>query len=195
MELSSDGGKTWKECRIEQSEGKVQPTVLELAPNHLIAFLRSRAADSIYQTTSSDGCNWTPPKATALPNNNAAIQSFRLHDGNIVIAFDNAHDTWVAGKKLPSLRKPLTVALSDDNGATWKYVRDIETGRPGFGLAERKVERPGREEYSYPSIVQTHDGLIHVAFTFRRQTLKIVSFQEDWLRHGDSEGVYKKPNR
>ena len=191
-ELSRDAGKTWTECPIEQSFGKVQPTVLELAPGHLIAFLRSRAADSIYQTTSTDGCTWTPPQATVLPNNNAAIQAFRLNNGHIVIAFDNARDTMEAGKKISALRKPLTVALSEDGGTTWKYVRDIETGRPGFGLAEKKVEKPGREEYSYPSIVQTHDGVIHVAYTFRRQTLKIISFREDWLRHGDSEGVYRK---
>jgi predicted neuraminidase len=36
---------------------------------------------------------------------------------------------------------------------------------------------------SYPSIVQTRDGLIHVAYSYRgRQCIKYVRFTEDWVR-------------
>lgn len=190
-ELSRDAGKTWKECEIPDSFGKVQPTVIESNKGGLIAFFRSRAADWIYQSASADGCHWSIPEKTVLPNNNASVQAFRLHNGHIVIAFNNSQNTVRDGKRVSALRKPLTVALSEDDGSTWKYARDIETGRSGFGQAERSVKVPGREEYSYPSIYQTADGLIHVAYTFRRQTIKIVSFNEDWLRNGGTEGLYR----
>jgi predicted neuraminidase len=191
--LSRDEGKTWKECLIPQSFGKVQPSVVQVSSTKLIAFFRSRAADSIFRSVSSDGCKWTVPEPTTLPNNNASVQAFRLRNGHIVIAFDNSKDTVEGGKKISALRKPLTVALSEDEGNTWKYVRDLEVGREGFGQAERKVGKPGREEYSYPTILETRNGVIYVAYTFRRQTIKVVSFREDWLRHGDSVGVYRKP--
>jgi len=191
--LSRDEGKTWKECLIPQSFGKVQPTIVQVSSTKLIAFFRSRAADSIFRSVSFDGCKWTVPESTALPNNNASIQAFRLRNGHIVIAFDNSKDTVEGGKRISAPRKPLTVALSEDEGETWKYVRDIEVGREGFGQAERKVNKPGREEYSYPTILETRDGVIYVAYTFRRQTIKVVSFSEDWLRHGDSVGVYREP--
>lgn len=173
-QISSDRGKTWKECFMAGSQGKVQPTVVLLGPGHLLAFLRSRASDFIWRSTSSDGCTWTPAVPTQLPNNNASVQLFRLRDGHLVLAFDNSN----------SLRKPLAIALSDDSGRTWPWVRNLETGRPGFGSEEQKPKVPGREEYSYPSVMQSRDGTIYVAFTFRRQTIKVISFQEAWIRKG-----------
>ena len=53
-----------------------------------------------------------------------------------------------------------------------------------FGSEEQKPKVPGREEYSYPSVMQSRDGKIYVSFTYRRQTIKVVSFEEDWLRMG-----------
>jgi predicted neuraminidase len=91
-----------------------------------------------------------------------------------VLAFDNSN----------TVRKPLAVALSEDGGATWPWVRNIEQGRPGYGSEEQKPKSPGREEYSYPSIIQSREGSIYVAFTYRRQTIKVVSFGEGWIRQG-----------
>lgn len=191
IKLSKDEGRTWKECPMPGSMGKVQPTVVMLAPNHLVAFLRSRASDFIYTSSSSDGCHWSEARPTALPNNNASVQAFRLHDGNIVMVFDNSSADRSGPKPIAGLRKPLSIAMSEDGGKTWKYVRDIERGRPGFGEAQQRPKEPGREEYSYPSVIQTSDGTIMVAFTYRRQTIKVVSFTEDWIRKGDTVGKYK----
>jgi predicted neuraminidase len=190
-ELSKDRGKTWRECMMAGSMGKVQPTVVQLAPGRLFAFLRSRASDFIYQSTSADGCTWTPAAPSALPNNNASVQLFRLHNGHLVLAFNNSSSKNINGTASVGLRKPLSVALSEDEGKTWRYVRDIETGRPGYGMAEQKPKQPGREEYSYPSIMQSEDGKIYVAFTYRRQTIKVVSFDEDWIKHGTTAGQFK----
>ena len=181
-EIIRDHGATWKECAMAGSEGKIQPSVVSLAPGRLLAFFRSRASDFIYSSTSSDGCVWSPATATVLPNNNASIQAFRLHDGHLVMAFNNSSKRSAGG----GLRKPLSVALSLDGGSTWPYVRDIEEGRPGYGLAEQTPKEPGREEYSYPSILETRDGEILVAFTYRRQTIKVVSISETWIKQKSS---------
>ena len=190
-ELSSNGGKSWKECVMAGSMGKVQPTVVKLAPDKLLAFLRSRASDFIYRSTSTDGCTWTPATPTSLPNNNASVQLFRLQDGDLVLAFDNSSSRHQGTATAIGLRKPLSVALSEDGGQTWPYVRDIEVGRASYGMAEQHPKVPGREEYSYPSIMQSADGHIYVAFTYRRQTIKVVRFDEDWIRHGSTAGEFK----
>jgi len=190
MKLSSDEGKTWKECDVPQSFGKVQPSVVRSSEGEFVSFFRSRASDWIYRSTSKDGCHWSSPTKTVLPNNNASVQAFRLRNGHIVIAFNNSQERMEEGKKVGAFRKPVTVALSEDDGLTWKYARDVERGRPGFGLAERNVKVPGREEYSYPTILQAANGRIYVAYTFRRQTVKVVSFDENWLRQGATEGIY-----
>ena len=191
MKLSADEGKTWKECEVPESFGKVQPTVVKSADGGLVSFFRSRASDWIYRSVSKDGCHWSAPEKTALPNNNASVQAFRLRNGHLVMAFNNSQERMENGKRAGALRKPVTVALSEDDGRTWKYARDVETGRPGFGLAERNFKAPGREEYSYPTILQSADGKIHIAYTFRRQTMKLVTFDETWLRNGTTEGLYR----
>jgi predicted neuraminidase len=181
-EISQDQGVTWTECVMAGTQGRIQPSIVSLAPGHLLAFFRSRASDFIYRSTSSDGCIWSPATATILPNNNASVQAFRLCDGHVVMAFDNSSKSSANG----GLRKPLSVALSLDGGNTWPYARDIEEGRPGYGLAEQTPKEPGREEYSYPSIMGTRKGEILVAYTYRRQTIKVVSITEDWIRQGGS---------
>ena len=36
-------------------------------------------------------------------------------------------------------------------------------------------------EYSYPSVLQTSDGYIHITYTFNRETIKYVKFTESWI--------------
>lgn len=191
VELSKDKGHTWTECPMPGTLGKVQPSIVMLAPNRLAAFLRSRASDFIYTSSSSDGCHWSHATPTVLPNNNASVQAFRLKDGHVVMVFDNSSVDRSGPRPTGGLRKPLSIGLSDDGGRTWKFVRDIERGREGFGEAQQSPKTPGREEYSYPSVIQTGDGTIMVAFTYRRQTIKVVSFKENWIRQGGTVGKYK----
>jgi len=174
MELSSDHGKTWKDCPVPASDGKIQPTVVELAPGNLLALFRSRGSDFIYRSESTDGCTWTAPTATSLPNNNASVQMKHLRDGHLVLVFNNSK----------TVRKPVTIAVSRDGGKTWPFLRDLELGREGYGAAEGKPKTPGREEYSYPTVTQMRDGKIIVAFTYRRETIKVMSFDESWIRTG-----------
>jgi predicted neuraminidase len=96
--------------------------------------------------------------------------------------FDNSSVDRRGPKPTGGLRKPLSIALSDDKGLSWKYLRNIDIGRPGYGQAERDAKMPGREEYSYPTVIQTADGKIMVAYTFRRQTIKVVAFKESWIK-------------
>jgi predicted neuraminidase len=184
VKISGDKGAHWKECTVPDSNGYVQPDVIQLN-GHYLAFFRSRYADYIYRSASDDGCTWTAPRKTQLPNNNSSIQVTKLANGHLVLAFNNVSSVVVKGKPQAGPRKPLSVALSEDGGETWRWVRDLETGLP----AARQLpadpigkDQPGREEYSYPSIVQTPDGKINVAYTYRRFTIKTVRFDEGWIR-------------
>jgi hypothetical protein len=108
-----------------------------------------------------------------------------LKDGRIALAFNNTRAVIVDGKPATGPRRPLTVALSSDGGETWSSFRNIEVGQPVIAgdpsNAKPMKKEPGREEYSYPSILQMRDGKIVVAYTFRRQTIKVVMFPESWI--------------
>ncbi|HMC28368.1 MAG TPA: exo-alpha-sialidase, partial [Verrucomicrobiae bacterium] len=55
-------------------------------------------------------------------------------------------------------RSPLNVAVSSD-GKLWQAAAVLE-------------EPPG--EFSYPAVIQTSDGLVHVTYTWKRQRVKHV---------------------
>ena len=184
IKISGDQGTNWKDCAIPDSNGYVQPNVVRLQNGHYLAFFRSRYADYIYKSTSYDDCTWTAPQKTQLPNNNSSIQVAKLTNGHLVIAFNNVRAVVANGKPQTGPRKPLSVALSEDGGETWGWVRDLETSIPRAGDESR------REEYSYPSILQAADGRINVAYTYRRFTIKIVRFDENWLKIGTTTGTF-----
>ncbi len=184
VKVSKDAGKTWQECRIPGSNGYVQPSVVKQG-DHYVAFFRSRFADSIFRSTSVDGCAWTAPLATSLPNNNASIQAVALKDGRIAMVFNRAHAEPVTGKPGTGPRVPLVVAISDDEGKSWLEQRVLEAGRragedPVSYAAHVKADSE-YDEYSYPSVLQAKDGRLWAAFTYRRKTIKVVSFYERWV--------------
>jgi predicted neuraminidase len=183
VEVSADSGKTWKECDVEGSGGFVQMNILKISDNSLIAFYRSRYADWIYQSESSDGCAWTAPHATKLPNNNASIQATRLKDGHLVMVFNNTQAEFKPEHTDTASRRILSVALSEDDGKTWPWIRDLEN--PTISQPILPLEDA---EYSYPAVIQTADGLIQAAYTFRRETIKCMTFSEDWIKHGTTTG-------
>lgn len=186
VKISKDSGTTWTDCEVPNSGGLVQMNVIKLDQDHLIAFFRSRYADWIYRSESSDGCHWSAPVATQLPNNNASIQAIRMADGHLVMVFNNSQAGTTRDNPRTASRESVSVALSTDDGKTWPWVRDMQPGLapPTF--------RPGEDaEYAYPSVVQSANGMIRVAFTFRRETIKYMTFKEQWIKDGSTNGVFK----
>lgn len=185
VKISKDNGKTWTGCEVPGSGGLVQMNIVKLSSDQLIAFFRSRYADWIYKSRSTDGCHWRTPVATQLPNNNASIQAVRLKDGHLVMAFNNAQAATTRGKPRAAARKILSVALSVDGGRTWPWVKDVQNGD------EPPTSQPGEDsEYSYPSVVQSPNGMIQLAFTFRRETIQYMTFDEHWIEQGTTKGTF-----
>jgi predicted neuraminidase len=186
VKISKDNGKIWTSCEVPGSGGLVQMNIVEISAHQLLAFFRSRYADWIYRSSSSDGCHWSTPLATQLPNNNASIQVTPLADGHLVMAFNNLQATTTRGAPATAGRTILSVALSTDEGKTWPYVRDVQSGLepPRFYAGEKP-------EYAYPSVTQSRNGLIQLAFTFRRATIKYMEFPESWIKGGGTAGTFK----
>ncbi|MGC2638025.1 MAG: sialidase family protein [Acidobacteriaceae bacterium] len=202
VEITRDQGRTWKECAIPGSNGLVQPDAIELAAHRFVAFFRSRYADWVYSSRSEDGCTWTKPEATEIPNNNSSIQVARLRDGHLVMAFNNIQAGTMRSKARSAARWPLSVALSTDGGKTWPWVRDVDIGAgvpqetvpqtmAGMDVREEMQDfLEHRIEYSYPSIVAMDDGTIAMEYTYRRRTIKYVAFDEGWIKQGTTLGYF-----
>lgn len=168
--ISADGGQHWSRYgRMVADAGTAQPSIVELEGGHLMALLRTRnywngenpAWAWIYRADSYDyGRNWSRPAPIALPNNNSGLQLLRLDDKALVLAYNHQ------GKRL---RSPLNISLSYDEGQSWPICHELE------------AFASDGSEYSYPALAQTPDGIIHVAYTYRRTHIKHVAIDEEWL--------------
>ena len=75
-------------------------------------------------------------------------------------------------------RAPMTLAISTDDGRSWSQ-RDVEIG-DGYCLTNNSRDQSNRE-LSYPSVKQTSDGALHMAFTYHRRAIKHVRVTEPWV--------------
>jgi predicted neuraminidase len=211
VRISGDGGRTWQEYEVPDSTGCVHMDVSQLRDGSLLALFRSRWADNIYSSRSTDrGRTWSSPKPTSLSNNNSSIQLTQLADGRLALVFndinaegiterrtslyDDIEEEAGAGLNEPTVkageraavwgvpRAPMTLAISEDGGRTWPYKRNLEVG-DGYCMTNNSRERLNRE-FSYPSIKQGPDGLLHIAFTYFRQAIKYVRVPDAWVKAG-----------
>jgi predicted neuraminidase len=127
----------------------IQPTILRHGENRLQILCRSKGLDRVVTAWSYDaGDTWTSLAATNLPNPNSGIDAVTLDDGRHALVYN--HTT--------RGRSPLNIAISAD-GLKWKIAATLE-------------DTPG--EYSYPAVIQTHDGMLHVTYTWKRRRVKHV---------------------
>ncbi|HNR35134.1 MAG TPA: exo-alpha-sialidase [Candidatus Hydrogenedentes bacterium] len=163
-----DGGDTWT-VRGYIPTGNFragQPSVIQRADGSLFAVLRN--APYILQSESADnGSTWTEAVPMTLRCPHAGISMCRFDNGHLALVFNDSSIK----------RTPLSVALSEDEGRTW---------RPPVALESN----PG--EYSYPCVMQSSDGHIHVTYSFLRKTIKHVEFNEHWIHLLSPEPAGKK---
>jgi predicted neuraminidase len=208
VKVSSDGGRTWSEHPVPDSKGCVHMSVVDLRDGTLAAFFRSRWADNVYASRSTDGGRtWSAPEPTELPNNNSSIQAARLSNGHVAVVFNESSAADATERRLSLYddiedeggdaipeprpepgkrstfwgvpRAPMTVAVSEDGGRTWPRRRNLEVG-DGYCMTNNSRERLNRE-FSYPSVTQAPDGALHIAYTYYRQAIKHVRIAEDWI--------------
>jgi predicted neuraminidase len=140
----------------QQQHGVIQPTVWEHAPGQLSMLMRAtQGVGFVCAARSADyGRTWSAVSLTDIPCPNSGLDAVRLVDGRIVLACNPTHQG----------RTPLSLLVSENNGATWPWRADLET-------------EPG--EYSYPSIIQASDGRVHVVYTWCRMRIQHVALDLD----------------
>jgi predicted neuraminidase len=156
FELSRDLGHHWKVIG-PINEGiafdAIQPSILTYEDGSMQILCRTMQ-DVISESWSVDGgLSWSPMIATELPNPNAGTDALTLKDGRQLLVYNHS----VRGRKAPG-RGLLNVALSRD-GKSWKPVLTLENQKG---------------EFSYPAVIQTADGLVHISYTYNRQSIKHV---------------------
>ena len=153
FERSSDLGKTWSKVAPPASDAAgevdaIQPSLL-FHGGQLQALGRTRAKRIFETWSADDGKTWSRLTLTALPNPNSGTDAVTLRDGRHLLIYNHTERG----------RSPLNLAITKD-GRSWQaaLVIDEEAGA----------------EFSYPAIVQTADGLVHITYTWKRKKVRHV---------------------
>lgn len=196
--ISKDQGQSWKDhgARIlvpekywppkKAEESKFpdrmldQPTVIQRNDGSIFCLMRAyRPLGKMYETTSNDnGVTWSEPKPSLLPNPDGGFNMIRLQSGNIAIAYNHSSEE----------RNPLSIAISEDDGKTWNYRRNLCE-------FHSKDKKSPKENFQYPTLFQSPDGMIHVTWSHgyhqkkdENETLisyadiQYTTFSEEWVK-------------
>jgi len=200
----SSKGTIIDKTRISSGNTSLQPVVLIKSPQQALALMRDAGASPkrvIATSTVDAGQHWSTPIKTALSNPDAAISGMVLPDGRIMLALNDTEKG----------RDALSLVISSDGGTTWKNVYQLEdqrgqptdparyvqiaaklakTSEDGITNAADYAESAQRNkcdaqgcgfEFSYPYLIQAHNGDFHLVYTWNRSFIKHVRFTQAWL--------------
>lgn len=169
FEASKDSGKTWTmigPINDGKTTAAIQPSILQYKDGKLQILARSKNRAIMESWSNDNGKTWSPLTPTSLPNNNSGTDAVTLKDGRQLLVYNHVlpPDSAKNGK---GARTPLNLAYTFD-GKTW-YAAVI-------------LEDSPISQYSYPSIIQGKDGMVHVVYTWRRKKIKYVKIDPSKLQ-------------
>lgn len=142
--ISDDNGTTWRPGLPIVGRGPIQPALAQKKNGDLVALMRDSGdwPTRVHISESKDrGESWKATTKTDIPNT-ASVELLVLKDGRWAFLGNDIDD----GRYVLSLR------ISTDEGQTWKrhFIENDKTKKGG---------------YSYPSLIQTADGLLHMTYS------------------------------
>jgi predicted neuraminidase len=152
MEFTSDNGLTWERTSAlnDRKTGAIQPAVLVHQDGKLEFLCRSTVSKILASWSTDNGHTWSELTPLTLPNPNSGIDAVSLKEGRHLVVYNH----------LTRGRNMLNVAISSD-GVTWEAAALLENDQKG-------------SEFSYPAVIQTSDGLVHITYTWNRKQIKHV---------------------
>ena len=165
--ITDDFGAHWQFSNPVIGGIGIQPTIAVSQDGTLSAYLRDNGPppQRMQLTHSSDGgLTWTIAKDTNIPNPGAGFDMTNLKSGEWLMVYNDTEEG----------RYDLTVAISDNEGKSWKWKRQIEHDSRGSQATSSH----------YPAVIQSADGRIHVVYSYHHhdrpektsKTIKYASF-------------------
>ncbi len=151
MERTKNPMGSWtrtKELNESINLPAIQPTILVQGTN-LQILCRTKLGRIAESWSGDQGITWTRLIKTDLPNPNSAIDAVTLQNGKSLLVYNHSD----------SERSPMNVAISND-GKRW--------------FAGAVLDNKMGQEFSYPAVIQSDDGLVHVTYTWNRQRIRHV---------------------
>ena len=175
LSISDDGGKTWRpsrgQCAVDTGgplleSGACEPVCLELEDGRVWMLIRTQGGYQYESFSDDGGDSWSEPAPSRFISSNAPSHLLRLRDGRVVFAWNNCMSPYHEEGILTSYdRQILAMAISSDEGTSWRGYREI-----------RRI-REGERQVSYPFLTEAGDGTILLMTSGNR----MIRVQPDWL--------------
>ena len=183
MAITDDWGKNWTTSTPLVGGGNIQPSIVRKKDGTLFTLMRDNGPPPkrLHMSESRDaGKTWSPVVDSSLPNPGAGAEIITLQNGHWALIYNDTEQG----------RNSLAVAISDDEGQSWKWKRHLEYEPSG----------PEAGAFHYPSITQARDGSLHATYSYHlnkkdlpldgegkpaRKSIKHAHFNEEWVMQGD----------
>src|SRR5689334_3834313 len=119
MAITDDWGKSWKTSTPLVGQGNIQPSIVRRKDGALYTLMRDNgpAPKRLHQSESRDnGETWSPVTDSEFPNPGSGAEIIGLRNGHWALIYNDTERG----------RNSLTVAISDDEGRSWKWKRKLE---------------------------------------------------------------------
>ncbi len=160
--------------------------------------------------TDSGGKHWDKPAKSSLKNPDAALTALVLPDGKLLAVLNDQEwgrdslslqmsadggSTWrelrrleeMSGLRNKVMDEQTCVRLVESLARNSEEKLDQADGQQVAGHVDsaKRVSADGgcSFEFSYPYMIQTSNGDIHVVYTWNRTFIKHVVFDQAWLQH------------
>jgi predicted neuraminidase len=161
-------GTALDKIRISWGRSSLQPSIVPIDGIRGMAFLRYSGEETpkriLTSYTADGGQSWSPTEKLTFPNPNSSVMGLRLHDGTLLLVFNNSEKN----------RGDLSLAKSVDNGKQWKIVHTFES---------TTLSANENRELSYPSLIQAEDLTIHLLYSSNRKQIRHVAFNPAFLKN------------
>ena len=209
-------GDVLDKVRIPGSHTSLQPVVLASSAQIAQAFMRATQGGQVMSsTTQNAGQTWAVAAPLALPNPNSALAGAVLQDSSRWLALN---PTTVGREKLALVKlgdpaiKEIAVEPPNQNGnmtsplGIQDYAAVLGAELKSKGLTEANIAAylasaqrqlctgaSCAQEFSYPFLLQSRDGTLHLVYTWHRTRIKHIRFDLSAMSSNQAV-VHDRPN-
>lgn len=146
---SDDEGQTWKKSQGElfvHVDGlcayAVEPSVVEVSPNKLLMFVRTKLGRPFQAWSEDAGENWSRLQPTALAASPAPARLAKMPDtGHLLCVWNQAGEEEI---RKGYVRTRLSAAISRNGGGVWEFFQNVHS------IHEQRWVPPGPIRPTYP---------------------------------------------
>ena len=160
-----NAGRVLDKARITHGRHAIQPLILPLSQQQALALMRDTGPNPgrvLISRSDDAGQHWSADARLALANPDSAVAGLRRPDGSLLLVFNDVE----------SGRSSLALAVSRDQGQSWDTVKHFEQSSDG------------KSEFSYPYLIRSSNGTMHLLYTWNRKRIRHVTFNDSWVDGG-----------